>query len=435
MEHADMNLCELLNRRDQSLGVGAELFYSDPIELVRGDGAHVFDRAGRRYVDFYNNVPAVGHGNARVADAISLQQRTLNINSRYVHEGVIAYAERLAALHAPAIESIVFSCSGTEANEVAIQMARIATGKRGIICSNAAYHGNSDLVGRLTNVRPGGNPESEDVHSFPFPDWYRPVVSGLSEEALAGEYLARISEAIARLKATDVGFAGMLICSIFANEGLPDLPQGLMKRAADLVREAGGLVIADEVQAGFCRTGHWWGYQATGFTPDIVVMGKPMGNGVPIAGTGASHAIVDAFRAKTDHFNTTASTPLQAAAGMAVLDELEEQHLLENAQSLGQVLKDGLTRIAARNTHLGEVRGRGLFIVVDIVTDKDSRTPDQVLAAAICERLKTLGFLTANAGAYKNLIKVRPPLVISLGDIAAFLETFEAITFEMDAAH
>jgi 4-aminobutyrate aminotransferase-like enzyme len=428
-----MNLTKLLERRDKSLGAGAELFYSDPIELVRGEGAHLFDRTGRRYVDFYNNVPAVGHGNARVADAISLQQRTLNVHSRYVHEGVIAYAERLAALHAPAIESFVFSCSGTEANEVAIQMARIATGKRGIVCTNAAYHGNSDLVGRLTNVG-RGQPESADVHAFPFPDFYRPVVSGLGEEELANEYLARISDAIARFDASGAGFAGMLICSIFANEGLPDLPAGFMRRAADLVRDAGGLVIADEVQAGFGRTGHWWGYQATGFTPDIVVMGKPMGNGVAISGTGASHAIVDGFRAKMDHFNTTASTPLQAAAGMAVLDELERNRLLDHARELGQFLKEGVTRIAAGNAHLGDVRGRGLFIVADVVTDRETRTPDQALAAAVSERLKDLGFLTATAGAHKNLVKIRPPLVVSQEDVAAFLTTFEAVMLEINAA-
>ncbi len=432
MEHAEMNLTELLNRRDKSLGTGAELFYADPIELVRGEGAHLFDRAGRRYVDFYNNVPAVGHGNARVADAISLQQRTLNVHSRYLHEGAIAYAERLAALHDPAIESFVFSCSGTEANEVAIQMARIATGKRGIVCTNAAYHGNSDLVGRLTNVG-RSQPESADVHAFPFPDLYRPVVSGLGEEGLANEYLSRIANAIARFEASGVGFAGMLVCSIFANEGLPDLPAGFMKRAADLVREAGGLVIADEVQAGFGRTGHWWGYQVTGFTPDIVVMGKPMGNGVAVSGTGASHAIVDGFRAKMDHFNTTASTPLQAAAGMAVLDELEQNSLLDNAREEGRVLKGELTRIAAGNAHLGEVRARGLFAVVEVVTDKETRTPDRALAAAISERLKDLGFLTANAGAYKNLVKIRPPLVIEREDIAAFVAAFEAVVLEMDA--
>jgi 4-aminobutyrate aminotransferase-like enzyme len=226
----------------------------------------------------------------------------------------------------------------------------------------------------------------------------------------------------------------MLACSIFANEGLPNLPAGFMKRAADLVREAGGLMIADEVQAGFGRTGHWWGYQATGFTPDIVVMGKPMGNGVPISGTGASRAIVEGFRARTDHFNTTASTPLQAAAGMAVLDELEQKSVLNHAREMGQILMEGLTRVAEQSPYLGDIRGRGLFFVADVVTDKESRTPAPVLAAAVSDRLKDRGFLTATAGAYHNLVKIRPPLVILQKDIESFLAAFEAVVRELENA-
>lgn len=419
-----MDSTKLLRRRERSLGAGAELFYRQPIQLVRGQGAYVFDETGRRYIDFYNNVPAVGHGNAHVADAISHQQRTLNVNSRYLHEGVVSYAERLAALHDPRIESFVFSCSGTEANEVAIQMARLATGRRGILCTDAAYHGNSDLVGRLTNVG-RTQPESPDVHSFPFPDLYRPIAQGLSEQELEDAHLARLHEAIERFEASGVGLAAMLICSIFANEGLPNVSRNFMARAAETVRAAGGLVISDEVQAGFGRTGHWWGYQATGFEPDIVTLGKPMGNGVPISATGASRNLIERFRGKTDYFNTYASSPLQAAAGMAVLDVIERDELVANARQVGAMLKEGLRRIAANDLHLGDVRGRGLFIVVEVVTDRESRTPDPQRAAALADRLKDLGVLTAAAGAYKNLVKVRPPLVISKDDAASFLEAFE----------
>jgi 4-aminobutyrate aminotransferase-like enzyme len=414
----------LLSRRERSLGAGAELFYRHPIQLVRGQGAYVFDETGRRYIDFYNNVPSVGHGNAHVADAISYQQRTLNVNSRYLHEGVVAYAERLAALHCSRIESFVFSCSGTEANEVAIQIARLATGQRGILCTNAAYHGNSDLVGRLTNVG-RTQPQSPDVHAFPFPDLYRPIAEALTEQELEEAYLARIRAAIEKFEASGVGLAAMLICSIFANEGLPNLPDTFMERASEIVRAAGGLVIADEVQAGFGRTGHWWGYEATGFKPDIVTLGKPMGNGVPLSATGASRELIERFRGKMDHFNTYASSPLQAAAGMAVLDVMEHDKLVVHALQVGAMLKQGLERIAANDPHLGDVRGRGLFVVVDVVTDRKSRTPDPQRAAALSDRLKDLGFLTAAAGAYKNLVKVRPPLVVSQEDVAAFLEAFE----------
>jgi 4-aminobutyrate aminotransferase-like enzyme len=419
-----MDSTMLLRRRERSLGAGAELFYRHPIQLVRGQGAYVFDETGRRYIDFYNNVPAVGHGNSQVADAISHQQRTLNVNSRYLHEGVVAYAERLAVLHCSRIESFVFSCSGTEANEVAIQMARLATGRRGILCTNAAYHGNSDLVGRLTNVG-RTQPESPDVHAFPFPDLYRPIAQGLSEQELEDAYLAKVQDAIDRFEASGVGLAAMLVCSIFANEGLPNLPSDFMARAAEMVRAAGGLVIADEVQAGFCRTGHWWGYEAAGFQPDIVTLGKPMGNGVPVSATGASRNLIERFRGKTDYFNTYASSPLQAAAGMAVLDVIEQDDLIDNARQVGAMLKEGLERIAADDPHLGDVRGRGLFNIVDIVTDRKSRTPDPERAAALADRLKELGFLTAAAGAYKNLVKVRPPLVVSKDDAAAFLEAFK----------
>jgi 4-aminobutyrate aminotransferase-like enzyme len=414
----------LLRRRERSLGAGAELFYRHPIQLVRGQGAYVFDETGRRYIDFYNNVPAVGHGNAHVADAISHQQRTINVNSRYLHEGVVAYAERLASLHCSGIESFIFSCSGTEANDLAVQMARLATGRRGILCTNAAYHGNSDLVGRLTNLG-RTQPESPELHAFPFPDRYRPIAGAFTEQELEDAYLARIQEAIERFEVSGTGVAAMLICSIFANEGLPDLPRSFMARAAEMVRAAGGLVIADEVQAGFGRTGHWWGYEATGFQPDIVTMGKPMGNGVPISATGASRNLIERFRGRTDHFNTYASSPLQAAAGMAVLDVIERDGLIDNAQQVGAMLKEGLERIATNDSHLGDVRGRGLFIVVDVVTDRTSRTPDPERAAAMAERLKDLGFLTAAAGAYKNLVKVRPQLVISKDDAASFLQAFE----------
>lgn len=430
---AETTISDLLVRRDNAIGAGAELFYTDPIELVRGDGARLFDSAGNRYIDFYNNVPAVGHGNARVADAISLQQRTLNTHSRYLHEGVIRYAERLAALHADTIDSIIFSCSGTEANEVAIQIARIATGKRGIVCTDSAYHGNSDLVGRLTGVG-DFQPESADVHAFPFPDCYRPISPGLDDEELADAYLARIKDAIVRFEQSGVGFAGILNCSIFANEGLPNLPAGFMQRMADLVHEAGGLVIADEVQAGFGRTGQWWGYQETGYTPDIVVMGKPMGNGVPLSGTGASHELINAFRAKTDHFNTTASSPLQAAAGTAVLDELEDRNLLAHARAMSEILSAGLAPIVADHPHLGELRQRGLFFVVDVVEDLGSRKPYPALATRISDRLKELGFLTATAGPLKNLVKIRPPLVILEEDIRAFLKAFESVIGELEMA-
>lgn len=419
-------------RRDRALGAGAALFYETPLHIVRGEGTYVFDADGRRYVDMYNNVPCVGHANPRVAEAMGRQQATLNVHSRYLHEGIVAFAERLAALHGPQIESVVFSCSGTEANEVALRMARFATGRRGIVCTNATYHGNSELVGALTHVG-AARPETSEIHAFPFPETYRPIREGVSEQDLCEAYLERLGDAIARFETSGAGFAALIVCSIFSNEGLPNVPAGFMARAAEMARAAGGLVIADEVQAGYARTGRWWGYEVTGFTPDIVVTGKPMGNGLPLAATAASRALVEIFRGKTRYFNTFASSPVQAAVGMAVLDEIEERRLKENVAAVGAPLKAALTQRKGAWEAIGDVRGEGLFIGVEMVKDGPARAPDAPLAIAMANRLKDKGFLTSNAGAYGNVVKMRPPLVFSQEDAEAFLDAFDETVDELRA--
>ncbi|MFI4973638.1 MAG: aspartate aminotransferase family protein [Caulobacterales bacterium] len=420
----------LAARRDAALGAGAALFYRTPLHIVRGEGAYLFDAEGRRYVDMYNNVPCVGHANPDVVAAMTRQQATLNVHSRYLHEGVVAFAERLAALHGPAIESVVFSCSGTEAIEVALRMARFATGKRGIVFTNATYHGNSDLVSQLTRVGASA-PNNPELRAIPFPETYRPLQPGLSESELADAHLERLREAIASLEAQGAGLAALIVCSIFANEGLPDVPRGFMARAAEMVRAAGGLVIADEVQAGYGRTGRWWGYDVTGFAPDIVVTGKPMGNGLPLAATAASRGLVEGFRARTRYFNTFASSPLQAAVGMAVLDVIERDGLIANVAAVGGALKRALVERKPRWDAIGDVRGHGLFIGVEMVKDPESRTADPAMAAEVANRLKDHGFLTAPAGFFGNVVKIRPPLVFSQADAEAFLGAFDATVAEL----
>lgn len=416
----------LLARRDALLGAGAPLFYTTPLHIVRGEGVYLYDADGRRYVDMYNNVPCVGHANPRVAEAMARQQSTLNVHSRYLHEGILDFAARLLGLHSNAggLESVVFSCSGTEAIEVALRMARIATGRQGIVCTNATYHGNSEAVSRLTRLAAGQN-ASPEVRAFPFPETYRPILPGAGEAALCEAYLARLGEAIEALRASPEGFAGLILCSILANEGLPDIPAGFMARAAAMARAAGGVVIADEVQAGYCRTGQWWGYAVTGYTPDIVVTGKPMGNGLPLAATAASRALVEGFRARTRYFNTFASSPLQAAVGLAVIDEIEQQGLAESVARVGAALKAGLQQRCAGCDFVGDVRGTGLFLGVEIV--KHGQEPDVERAVAMVDQLKEAGFLTSNAGAYRNVLKFRPPLVFRQEHADAFLEAFEAV--------
>ena len=411
----------LLERRNAAFGKGAALFYKDPIQIVKGQGVELEDETGRKYIDMYNNVPCVGHAHPHVVEAMHKQASTLNVHSRYLHEDIVRLAERLIALHGPDIENVVFACSGTEANEIAMNMAQIATGGTGFICTNGAYHGNSQQVSQLTYVP---TDRSTNVRSIPFPEQFRPITNG-SEEEVCNAYLAKLQETIDSFSASGIQFAGLLVCSILANEGLPNIPKGFMARASDMVHNAGGVVISDEVQAGYCRTGQWWGYEVSGLRPDIVVTGKPMGNGLPLAACAASRDLVENYRAKTRYFNTFASSPLQAAAGNAVLDVIESENLAANVTEVGSYLKNALSGLTDRNSQFAEVRGHGLFIGLEWVTDKESNAPNVDGAVAMVNALKEKGFLTSNAGALNNIVKIRPPLVFTMTHADSFLSAFE----------
>ena len=423
-----MNNDDLLARRDRALGKGTTLFYSQPLHIVRGEGVFLFDDAGKRYVDMYNNVPCVGHANPHVVAAMAKQAGTLNVHSRYLHESIVRYAERLSAHHDRSLTTTVFTCTGTEANEVAIMMARRATSGRGIICTNAGYHGNSEEVRKLNRRPLGGKGE---VRSIPFPQTYHPIKEGVSETELADLYLAEVRRLINEFAQDGVPFAGMLVCSILANEGLPNIPAAFMPRAAEMVRREGGLFIADEVQAGLCRCGRWWGYEATGFVPDIVSMGKPLGNGYPLAGVIAREELVDTFRASTEYFNTFASSPLQGEVGNAVLDVLEKERLCENAADVGAYMLDRLSSFVSRYDAIAEVRGRGLFLSLEWVSDRVAKTPDKNGAVEAANRLKDKGFLVCNAGALGNILKIRPPLVFSRQHADAFVDALGEVLLDM----
>lgn len=407
----------LLERRQRLLGQRMPLFYTDPVHIVRGEGIWLYDASGQRYMDMYNNVPCVGHANPRVVAAMQTQAGTLNVHSRYLHESILDYAERLTALHAETLTRAVFCCTGTEASEIALLMARAATGGQGIICSDAGYHGNSTEVRRLSRR---GSGDTAEIRAIPYPQLYRPLDEAASEPELAELYLDRVRQAIDDFAQHDVPFAGMFLCSILANEGLPDIPVGFMPRAAELVREAGGVFIADEVQAGFCRSGKWWGYETSGFVPDIVTMGKPMGAGLPLAGVVARPDLVDAFREKTGYFNTFASSPLQASVGMAVLDELVDRHLLGNVVEAGNHLRNALIALQSDYECMGDIRGHGLALAVDWVHDRESKEPDRAGVGAVVNRLKEKGFLAGSAGSLGNVLKLRPPLVFSKDNADTF---------------
>ncbi len=420
-------MSDLKSRRDECFGAGSALFYSEPVHIVRGQGVHLFDPEGRRFVDMYNNVPSVGHCHPHVVEAVSNQLATLNVHSRYLHEGILEYAERLAGKHHDGIQSVVFSCTGTEANEVAMMMARGVTGGQGIICTDAAYHGNSTEVDRLSHCKA----DTGNVRSIPFPETFRFSQIGAITADPLDYFLGKLADVIAGFKRDGVALAGMLVCPIFANEGLPNVPAGFLSKARDLVHAAGGLMISDEVQAGVCRTGQWWGYEVMGFEPDIVTMGKPLGAGFPVAATAASRELVETFRKKTRYFNTYASSPAQAAAGNAVLDVIESEGLLESVAAVGGWLRTELASCKDRCEPMADVRGSGLFVALEWVKNRTSLEPDRAGAIQIVDALKDRGFLTSNAGAYGNVVKLRPPLIFSQGNAEEFMTAFEDVLAEL----
>ena len=397
------------------------LFYKEPINLESGEGVWLYDKSGKKYLDVYNNVPVAGHCHPRIVASLTDQASKLNVHSRYVSDVVVNYSEKLISLHSDNLSKLQMACSGTEAVEIAIKMARIHTGGQGIICSNATYHGNSHETFRMTI-----GPFEPEFRRVTYPESYRPIKEGLLEEDLCALYIKEVEKQIEGFSQDGIKFAGLIFCSIFANEGLPDFPKDYLSKVSKLVRDSGGVVILDEVQAGFGRTGTWWGYELSNVSPDIAVMGKPMGSGLPVSGVVTTEEISDSFHEKAFYFNTTAATPLQAAVGGTVIDIIQDEGLIENAEKIGGYLKAELLKIKDDFDYLGDIRGPGLFIGLDIVDNKEDKNPDREKAIEIVEILKSKGVLISNAGQYRNVLKLRPPLVFDSSHADFLLDELSA---------
>ena len=408
------------NKRSQFMG-DSPLFYKEPINLESGEGVWLYDKSGKKYLDVYNNVPVAGHCHPRIIASLTDQASKLNVHSRYVSDVVVDYSEKLISLHSDNLSKLQMACSGTEAVEVAIKMARIYTGGQGIICSNATYHGNSHETFRMTI-----GPFEPEFRRVTYPESYRPIKEGLSEAELCALYIKEVEKQIEGFSQDGIKFAGLIFCSIFANEGLPDFPKDYLSKVSKLVRDSGGVLILDEVQAGFGRTGTWWGYELSNVSPDIAVMGKPMGSGLPVSGVVTTEEISDSFHEKAFYFNTTAATPLQAAVGGTVIDIIQDEGLIENAEKIGGYLKAELLKIKDDFDYLGDIRGPGLFIGLDIVDNKEDKNPDREKAIEIVEILKGKGVLISNAGQYRNVLKLRPPLVFDSSHADFLLEELRA---------
>ena len=415
----------LLARRKKLLGPACSLFYRHPLHIVRGEGVWLYDADGRRYLDMYNNVPHVGHCHPRVVEAIATQSGLLNTHTRYLHELVLDYAERLAATLPDGLDVTMFSCTGTEANELALRIARAVTGGAGIIVTDYSYHGNSQAVSEISTEYSNADALPPHVVAVPAPDVYRGRYRGGDA---AERYADHVAQAIETLQSRGITLSALVLDTIISSEGVVAVPPSYLSRAAGHVHKAGGLFIADEVQPGLGRMGErFWGFELDDVVPDIVTMGKPMGNGHPLAATLTSSDIAASFARQTHYFNTFGGNPVSAAAGLAVLDVLQEERLQENALKVGQRLLRGLTRVAGRHESIGDVRGTGFFLAVELVTDRESREPATRGAADIVEALRNEGVLTNTIGRDENILKLRPPMVLSEENADMFLDIFERV--------
>ncbi len=417
----------LLERRYRVLGRNSPLFYDKPLHLVRGEGVWLYDADGKRYLDAYNNVPHVGHCHPRVVAALSRQAATLNTHTRYLDENVVAYAERLTALFDPTLSMAMFCCTGSEANELALRIARDCSGGMGIIATAWAYHGNTAAVMQVSSLFTPQDKRGPYVRTVPVMDPYRDR-GGRSDEQLATDYASEVKRAIDAFAADGIRFAGLLFCTAFSSEGLPTVPAGFMAKALAHVHAAGGLFIADEVQAGFGRFGsHMWGHQRLGVIPDIVTLGKPMGNGHPLAGVIARADLVNAFAGRNMYFNTFGGNPVSAAVGTAVLDVLQDERLLQNAVAVGSHTLQRLSKLADRHALIGDVRGAGLFFAVELVSDRQAKTPATAETRRVVNLMRERGVLISRIGIHDNILKIRPPMPFQRQHADLLVDTLDEV--------
>ncbi|MFI2563501.1 aspartate aminotransferase family protein [Paenarthrobacter sp. NPDC018779] len=412
-----------IRRRDKSLGPGYRLFYNEPVEVVRAKGVTLFDRDGNDYLDVYNNVPCVGHAHPRVIAAVHEQMQTLNTNTRYIQESILDYSEQLLSTFPSQLGHVMYTCTGSEANDLAMRVAKYATGHQGIIVTSGAYHGLTAEVASFSPSLGVGVPLGANVRVIDAPDALR---FSSDNETLDEHLRTQVRGAIADLHRHGIGLAAFIADSIFSSDGIFAEPTGFLRPIIEEVHAAGGLYIADEVQPGFGRTGaEWWGFQRHGIVPDIVTMGKPMGNGIPIAAAVFRPELLEQFGKNIRYFNTFGGNSVAIAAAQAVLDVLREESLMENSLKVGGKILTELKQLTQDLEQVAEVRGSGLFVGVDLVTDRATLTPDGDTASAIVNRLRQERILISASGAQGNVLKLRPPMPFSMSDADRLIEALD----------
>ncbi|BBY49044.1 aminotransferase [Mycolicibacterium arabiense] len=418
---------EQVGDRERLLGPGYRLFYEEPVEIVRGAGTLLYDADGNDYLDVYNNVTSVGHCHPYVVEAIHRQLTTLNTNTRYLQQSILGYSEQFLGTMPDELGHVMFTCTGSEANDLAMRVARYYTGNQGIIVTAGAYHGLTADVSAFSPSLGVGVPLGPHVRTITAPNRLR---HGGDDDVVA-TMVREMREAIADLQRHGFGIAAFIADTIFSSDGIYADPAGFLQPVVDAVHDAGGLFIADEVQPGFGRTGrHWWGFQRHGVVPDIMTTGKPMGNGIPIAAAAFRPALLVEFGRNIRYFNTFGGNSVSIAAAQAVLDVIVDEGLIDNADKVGSYIMSEIATMAGGYEQIAEVRGAGLFVGVDVVTDRDSNTPDGEATLRVVNHMRRRRVLLSASGPRGSVLKIRPPLPFSIADADRMLENLAVVLRE-----
>jgi len=421
---------QLSQARKNLLGKNLSTSYKSPLKIVRGAFQYLYDHKGQRYLDTVNNVCHVGHCHPDVVEAGQKQMAILNTNTRYLHDNIIEYAQQLSATLPEPLQVCYFVNSGSEANELALRLARAYTGKKDFIVIDQAYHGNTNAVIEISPYKfdgPGGIGAPPHVHKAPIPGTYRgPYKTSDSQAGL--KYAQEVLKLIEELQKNNKKPAAFIHESIMSVAGQIVFPQNYLSEVYKYVRDAGGICIADEVQVGFARIGsHMWAFEAQGVVPDIVTMGKPMGNGHPLGAVFTTKEIADSFDNGMEYFNTYGGNPVSCAIGLSVLKVIRDEGLQENALKVGKFMKNGLNFLLKKHSLIGDVRGMGLFLGIELVQSRKTLEPAKNHAYEIAEKMKDNGILISIDGPLHNVIKIKPPIVFSESDASFYIETLNRI--------
>jgi 4-aminobutyrate aminotransferase-like enzyme len=399
---------KLVERRKRALGPSYRLFYRHPVHVVRSKGSYLYGPDGEEYLDAYNNVASIGHAHPAVVEAVHEQMAQLSTHSRYIQDGVLDYAEQLLATFPDELDQVMFTNSGSEANDLALRVAAAYTGGKGVVVTSEAYHGTSAAVSAVSPSA-GGEGLAPYVRAVPAPDSFRYRPEDHDGKTLAEWFADNVRAAFTELAEAGYPASALLVDSIFSSDGVfPDT--SVLDPAVAATRELGGVFISDEVQPGFGRIGRdFWGFARHGVVPEIVTLGKPMGNGVPVAGMVVRGTVLSTFGTDIPYFNTYGGSSVPVAAAQAVLNVIEDEGLAEKSSILGDKILGQLQSLTEEHPEVGDVRGAGLFFGVEIV-EPGTTAPDSARALNIINTMRDMGVLCSVAGPYNSTLKIRPLL-------------------------